>query len=151
MAVSDLENDRSWPAAVGLNTYERNESNVLYRRLSHFFARRTPKDIVTLPEFHGCGFIDRCAGDIIVEDTLYEVKAGGRFFRSIDLRQLLVYSMLNRRAGTYDVTKLGMFNPRVGIYYEASLAEICYEVSGKGPDELLSDIAEAVSGADISR
>ena len=82
---------------------------------------------------------------------MYEIKAAGRFFRSIDLRQLLVYSALNRQAASYDLDSLGVFNPRIGIYYTGSLGEICFEVSGKSADELLSDIVQIAAGADISR
>ena len=150
-AIEQVANDERWSAQGRLNTYERQESVILYQRLNQYFRKGHTEGIVILPKFQGCGLIDGCTGDIIVGDALYEIKAGGRFFRSIDLRQLLVYSMLNRRAGTYQVEQLGMFNPRVGICYKASLAEICYEVSGKPADELLSDIAEVVSRADISR
>ena len=129
---------------------ERQEVETIWRRLIQFFCRDTAFTNVLSPSFSGCGIIDSCAGDIICGDTLYEVKAAGRFFRSIDLRQLLIYSALNKQAGTYGFVNIGVFNPRVGVCYRSPLSEVCYEVSGKSADELLGDIIETASGADIS-
>ena len=69
----------------------------------------------------------------------------------MDLRQLLIYSALNKEAGTHDFAQVGMYNPRVGIYYEGQLSEVCYEVSGRSAQELLADIIDRASGSDISR
>jgi len=44
-----------------------------------------------------------------------------------------------------------MYNPRIGIFFQGQLSEVCYEVSGRSADELLTDIIERASGADISR
>jgi hypothetical protein len=44
-----------------------------------------------------------------------------------------------------------MDNPRIGIYYQGKLSEVCYEVSGRSVEELLGDIIERAAGSDISR
>jgi hypothetical protein len=151
-AMTELSTDPLWIRKVGhLDQYELEQANELRFRLSRFFDERRSGDLALFPKFKGCGLLDGCAGDVLVGPTLYEVKAGGRFFRSIDLRQLLIYSMLNWRGDTYKINSVGMFNPRVGIYYEGKLDEICHEVSGKSADELFTDLSQIVSGSDFSR
>jgi hypothetical protein len=103
------------------------------------------------PEFPGCGFLDACVGDVLVAGTLYEVKAGERTFRSVDIRQLLIYAALNRSAGKYTIDSVGVFNPRVGIAFETPLDDLCVEISGTNSIELLSEIIFAVSRGDMSR
>ena len=103
------------------------------------------------PRFNGCGIIDGCAGDILKERTLWEVKAGNRDFRAIDLRQLVTYTTLNFASKQYAISKLGLFNPRTGKSFDIDLDVFCYEVSGRTASELLPLIAYAVSNGDISR
>jgi len=151
-AISELSDDQFWASKVSpLDQHERSQANELRQRLTIFFDDKDSGDLVLFPEFRGCGLLDACVGDVIVGNTLYEVKAGGRFFRSIDLRQLLIYSMLNWRGGNYSIKSLGMFNPRIGIYYEEELGEICQEVSGRSSIELFTEISQIVSGSDFSR
>src|SRR5436853_3379912 len=35
------------------------------------------------PAFFGCGMVDACEGDVLLDDALYEIKAGDRQIRSI--------------------------------------------------------------------
>ena len=152
--LQEIVSDQRWARlgeAQQLNIYERHEISALVHRLRLFFLRDIDCGLQFNPLFYGCGIIDNSYGDVIKGKVLYEVKAGGRFFRSIDLRQLLIYSALNKQAGTYEFTDIGMYNPRIGIYYQAQLSEVCYEVSGRSAEELLSDIIERASGSDISR
>jgi hypothetical protein len=151
-AISELSDDQLWARkASPLDQDEHIQANELRQRLTIFFDNKDSGDLVLFPKFRGCGLLDECAGDVLVGNTLYEVKAGGRFFRSIDLRQLLIYSMLSWRGGDYSIKRLGMFNPRIGIYYEEELGEICQEVSGTSSNELFAEISQVVSGSDFSR
>jgi hypothetical protein len=66
------------------------------RRLRFFFQDASRGRVLeTKPKFSGCGIIDSCEGDVYFEGELFEVKAGDRNVRSVDLRQLLIYSALN--------------------------------------------------------
>jgi hypothetical protein len=95
VAITELLVDPQWTDKVDqFDEYERPQAIELCWRLNTFFTVRDSGDLVLFPQFKGCGLLDGCAGDVLVGNTLYEVKAGGRFFRSIDLRRLLVYSML---------------------------------------------------------
>ena len=60
--------------------------------------------------------IDLGKGDLISSDALFEIKAGDRFFRSVDVRQLIMYGALNSVSQSYQINRLGLFSiPRVGI------------------------------------
>lgn len=123
-----------------------------HRRLMLLFAPSlVSSNLVAEPQFQGCGIIDTCRGDLLVDDTLYEVKAGDRLFRSIDIRQLVTYSALNQLSKQFTINYVGLVNPRVGISAKLALDELCVEISGRGAIELLSDIASSISSGEISR
>ena len=81
---------------------------------------------------------------------LWEIKAGDRKFRSVDLRQVIVYAALNRASDQHDIKGLGLVNPRMGISFKAELDEFCLEMSGKPSGELLGEVVYYISSGDIS-
>jgi hypothetical protein len=92
-----------------------------------------------------------CTGDVYCSNTLYEIKAGERLFRSIDVRQLLTYAALNKADPCRTLTDIGLFNPRSGLSFTASLEEVCIEVAGLRTEELLGEIVRVISSGDTSR
>lgn len=126
-----------------LSRYEHIDILKQTNRLLDFFHKR--KDILINPEFTGCGIIDSCRGDVLVSPTLYEIKAGDRQFRSIDFKQLLTYCSLNFASKQFIINKIGIFNPRTGIFYEDDLVDICLEIGGTHPFDFLSLIIQAVA------
>ena len=70
--------------------------------------------------------------------------------RSIDLRQLLTYAALNKSSGGFELNRIGLFNPRRGIFAEFSLDEVCLGVSGTTAEILLSEIIVTISSGDMS-
>jgi hypothetical protein len=107
--------------------------------------------VVPEPVFKGCGIVDGCIGDLLVATTLFEIKAGERSFRSIDIRQLVLYAALNYASHQYSIDKVGLFNPRVGIRAEMDIDQLCFEISGKKSVELLTEITLALSSGEVSR
>lgn len=131
---------------------ELRDSSEQARRLQAFFNANYEKNAICVaPLFSGCGIIDSCVGDVYCSPTLYEIKAGDRLFRSADVRQLLTYAALNKAARGPDIIRLGLFNPRSGNAWVASLDEVCIEVSGGSADELLAEIIRVASSGDTSR
>ena len=129
---------------------EQKDAVRLSGRLKRFFT----KDWCTMtmrPRFPGCGYVDMSEGDVLDGPTLYEVKAVNRMFRSIDLRQLLTYAALNWSANNFEIDRIGVFNPRRGIFFEYALDEVCIGVSGNPPEILLPEIIETISSGEISR
>jgi hypothetical protein len=109
------------------------------------------KEIVISPRFRGCGIIDTCYGDVYIDGCLFELKAGDRQFRSIDIRQLLTYGALNKLSGTYKLTTVGLFNPRIGVSWIGNIQEVCQEVSGRQIDDFFDELIRVISSGDISR
>jgi len=122
------------------------------RRLRHFFAYTSKGEKIEVrPRFPGAGIIGTCEGDIYFNSTLFEVKAGQRTFRAVDLKQLLTYAALNNSARSRSLNRLGLFNPRMGISFSATLDSICLEISGCPAAELLPEITRVISSGDLSR
>lgn len=123
-----------------------------HQRMISIFTQDVDTDhIVARPAFSGCGIVDSCVGDVLISTTLYEVKAGDRSFRSIDIRQLLTYTALNHVSRQHKINSVGLFNPRVGICATIDLNKLCFEVSGKDAVSLLTEIVFALSSGEISR
>jgi hypothetical protein len=137
---------------MGLNKSETEEVLNLFERLRRFFTRASERQGIELsPRFVGCGILDTCAGDIYFPTTLFEVKAGDRSFRSIDVRQLLIYAALNKASGARELTQIGLFNPRTGVSFVAGLDDLCLDISGRPSGDLLTEIIRMVSSGDVSR
>ncbi len=148
--VTQLDRVRSSYVAQ-LDDIEKIEAVAQATRLAIFFSAQDRGQITYNPEFPGCGMIDSCNGDVLIGGALYEVKAGDRRFRSVDIRQLLVYLALNSQARRHDISMVGLFNPRTGVSFKASLGEFCFEVSGQAPPDLLAEIVRAFSSGEMSR
>lgn len=149
---------------------ERKEAVRLRRNLAVFVRERSPVDVIVSPSVPGCGIIDRCAADLLIEGyerqrivsgpggpswattrvvRLYEVKAVERSFRATDFRQLIVYAaLMAARQDTPDI--LGLVNPRLGTYFECGIDELTMDTAGVPADELLQRIIFDVSAAEIS-
>jgi hypothetical protein len=121
------------------------------RMMRIFASDDSTSEIVAEPVFPGCGIIDTCIGDLLASNTLFEVKAGDRRFRSIDVRQLVTYATLNHISKRFEIRRVGLFNPRIGIRMEIGLDELCLEISGKNSVDLLTEITMAISSGDTSR
>jgi len=119
------------------------EATALAERHLLFFERE--RTLTMLPVFPGCGWVMECAGDVLSGSTLFEVKAGQRGFRSLDVRQTLVYCALNFAAKTYDISTVCLVNPRTGLFAEESLEDLCRAVSGASAVETLAAIVEYCS------
>ena len=127
----------------GPETDELREAMALAKRHVRFFRRKG--DLKLLPGFPGCGWLSECAGDVLAKETLFEVKSGQRGFRSTDLRQVLVYCALNFAAKDFDISQVCLVNPRVGVYLEEDLEELCGAASGASAVEVLAAIVEYCS------
>lgn len=118
---------------------------LLCDRLSLFYEQNNEKNIQFDPEFNGCGIIDACFGDIVAGETLYEIKAGAREFRAIDLRQLIIYLALNAQSKSFDIKNIALLNPRTGKYWIEDVNEVFLSVSGSTSVEILSNFIAIVS------
>lgn len=144
---------RGGSPATDLTMLEQLEVGSLVRLLGAFKQRVTRPRSVThlIPRFRGCGILNECEADLIVGDTLIEIKAGDRNFRSIDIRQMLIYCALDALEGKFGITRVACVNPRRGTYFLADLETLCLQLASKPASELLAEIAYFLSSGDMSR
>ncbi len=121
------------------------EAVLLSTRLTSFFGEASLRTLTTFPEFPGCGWLSACSGDVYDPQVLYEVKAGERGLRSIDIRQVLCYCALNFAAKRYDIKSVCIVNPREGVYVQEELNRLCTALSGSSAVEVLGEIVEYIS------
>ncbi len=137
------------------NALRADEQADVLEQVRRLRARLTPASApqppTPRPRFPGCGIINTCYGDILAGETLFEIKAGDRSFRSVDVRQILTYLALNYASGTHRILRAGLVNPRVGTSIELGVDDLCYQVSGQDRGGLLGGIAHAISSGGISR
>jgi hypothetical protein len=107
--------------------------------------------LIFTPSFPGCGFVDRGEGDILLGETLYDVKSSEETFRLNHFRQLLVYLTLNAYSRAYEIRRVGLINPRRGDYFHLEVEAFTEGISGKHSSELFSEIVAFISGGGISR
>lgn len=133
-----------------LSATEWDELESLSDSLHQFFDHRKEPQRFR-PLFSGCGFVDDSEADIMVGDTLFEVKSVDRAFRSIDVKQVLTYAALNWSSRQYTLSRVGLVNPRRGVGFECSLADLCSDISGLQEVEFLERIAALLCDGGISR
>jgi hypothetical protein len=127
-----------------------NEARVIGKRLSLFLTKQQVRKPVLCPKFNGCGLLDECAGDVYSHPTLYEIKAGDRSFRSVDVRQALCYCALNFASKQYAINDLCLVNPRRGTYFQERIEILCRDLSGSSSTELFYEILRFCSeGAEL--
>lgn len=125
------------------------EAKEISERLIKFFG--TKCNLVVKPNFQGCGQLNACIGDVIADNTLYEIKSGDRNFKSIDLRQLVLYLTLNKISGEYNIDSLSLYNPRKGFHFQTSLNDFAMQFSGLTSEELCHRIEYELTSCDLAR
>lgn len=83
------------------------------------------------PVFGQCGIISGSDGDLIVNDTLYEIKclSGDYGFKGDHLRQVLGYCALNVLNGlNLPINRVGLVNPRRGFAWSEDLGDVAKAV-----------------------
>ena len=121
------------------------EAMVLASRLNTYFTSRPWQVLRPQPFFPGCGWVDDATGDVLVDHTLFEVKAGERQFRGTDLRQLLCYCALSFSAKTYDIETVCLINPRFGTFFQDDIETLCQKVAGLSAAEVLGEIVNYIA------
>ncbi len=130
---------------------ELKEAEYLTDALTRFVRKQERGQlIVAAPEFAGCGLLEACSGDLLIGQTLFEVKAVDRGFHQPDLRQLVIYCALNFANPRHDVRRIGLINPRRGTYFRSDLEWIVQMLSGQGAAELFYEILDFVSTERVS-
>ena len=130
--------DSPTPAAV-------EEARTVGDRIGIFVEAMKPQIVIPRPAFPGCGWLDACEGDLLLDRSICEIKAGSGRFRGRDLRQVLTYAALNRAAASYPVDSVCLVNPRLGVLLSTNLDHLCFELAGTNAASILADIVDYLS------
>lgn len=147
-----LENDLAYLSKFSYGTecslpLSVKELQQIHQLFKQMYIRYVAKKahVVVDPKFDGCGFINESYGDIISDNTLVEIKSGERRFNLTDLRQVLIYLMLNHYSKKMvKITHIELFNPRMGIAFKEDVGSFCLNISALNSQELFSEIQKFV-------
>lgn len=136
-------------ASDSISDLEREDIEELGQRLLSFLSEKG--NVQFEPRFPGCGFLSPCTGDLIVGDSLYEIKTVERNFKGSDLRQALIYCVLNQNAQLFDIKNIGLLNPHHGRFFREDLNELCLHVAQVDFSEFASRFTYLISSSGLSR
>lgn len=130
--------------SLPLSTKEKKQASLLFRLMYiRYVANRSSTRID--PKFDGCGFINESYGDIISDNKLIEIKSGERRFSLTDLRQVIIYLVLNNYSKKpYRISAIELFNPRMGIAFTEEIESFCLNISALNSQELFSEIQKFI-------
>lgn len=92
----------------------------------------------------GAGLLAACHPDIIQGDVIIEVKMSQVSFRSVDLRQLLVYAAMAHWNGR-PARGLALVNPRLGLTWRFGVEALVEKVADCTPSTLFRALERFVS------
>ncbi len=127
------------------------EGMQLTLRLLNTFDTSDGGPLTLRPRFQGCGVMSETEGDLVFGHCLFEIKAGDRNFRMIDLRQLLIYAALDYASERSSFEGVGLFNPRTGQWWTRSVEAVCRGVSGTAKADVLPELVRHFSLESTSR
>lgn len=125
--------------------------NIARRTIRYFQLYEKNIKLDVSPLFSGCGIVSDCYGDVLVGDTLYEIKSGEREFRISDLKQLLVYSTLNFSMRNTNISNVAILNPRLGIFVKITIKEFLEVSSGKSTIDTFNELINFFDNPDDFR
>lgn len=97
------------------------------------------------PHFDGCGFINKSYGDLVSDNKIIEIKSGERRFSVTDVRQIIIYLVLNHYSSKpINIASVMLFNPRMGIIFAESVENFCMNLSGLSSQELFIEIQKFI-------
>ncbi|KID57492.1 hypothetical protein JF50_09860 [Pseudoalteromonas luteoviolacea] len=130
--------------SLPLSVKEKEQASQLFR---HMYIRYVANNsnVVIDPKFDGCGFINESFGDIISDHTLVEIKSGERRFSLTDIRQLLIYLVLNHYSKKpFQINYIELFNPRMGIAFTEDVESFCLNISALNSQELFAEVQKFI-------
>ncbi len=110
------------------------------------FVFLTKKEIVRFkPKLKGYGFISDLEADLLIDDTLFEVKTVNRNFKSTDLKQLFIYLALRQVGEGENWKYAGLYNPRKGTLCKFNIKGLIFSLTGgKTPNETFENLLNSL-------
>lgn len=130
--------------SLPLSVKEKEQARQLFKQMYIRYVADN-LNVVIDPKFDGCGFINESFGDVISGSKLVEIKSGERRFSLSDLRQILVYLVLNHYSRKpFNITHVELFNPRMGIAFAEDIDSFCLNLSALSSHDLFSEIQKFI-------
>tara|TARA_R110000772_G_scaffold60775_3_gene137144 strand:+ start:10197 stop:10937 length:741 start_codon:yes stop_codon:yes gene_type:complete len=130
--------------SLPLSIEEKTQASQLFRQMYVRYVAQNSSSKID-PKFDGCGFINESYGDLISDDKLIEIKSGERRFNLTDLRQVLIYLVLNHYSKQpFNISSIELFNPRMGIAFAEEVENFCLNISALNSQELFSEIQKFI-------
>lgn len=147
--VSRYEGGKPEPGTVPLGSDDTRDALRLARTLSAFLDQ-FDDDAEFGPLVSGAGALSKCEADLAVGPRLVEVKTVSRRFRSLDLRQLLVYLALDWAGGEPRWTRGCLVNPRSASWADFDVDWLARRLAGRAAVDVLADLIDAfASGVEM--
>ena len=143
--VSRYEGLKPDAAAVSLNAADAHHALRLAATLSAFLDQ-FDGDAKFRPLIPGAGSLSRCEADLAVGRTLVEIKTVSRGFRSLDLRQLLVYLALDWATGDPRWISGCLVNPRRAVWADFDVDWLVRRLAGRPAADVLPDLVDSFAG-----
>lgn len=102
----------------------------LSNNIVQFVKSTKAENVYFKPKLRGFGFIPDLVADLLVDDTLYEIKTANRNFKSNDLKQLIIYLALQQVSNGDSWKYAGLYNPRKGTYCRFRVRDLIHNISG---------------------
>jgi hypothetical protein len=129
------------PDDLKLTVPEKLEIIKISNNIVEFISKTKKETFQFNPRLKGYSFIPDLEADLLIDDTLYEIKTVNRNFKSSDLKQLFIYLALKQVSQEGNWKYAGLYNPRKGTYAKFSIKSLIYNLSGgKTPNEAFENL-----------
>lgn len=116
----------------------KNEVYFIVRSLVDQYQTKSP--IIRKP-LDGIGILNNSEIDLIYSSTLVEIKSGDRKFKTLDLRQVIIYLTQNHYSlNPVLIDRIELFNPRMGIIFNSDIQSMIYELTFLTPFEVYEEV-----------
>jgi len=113
-----------------LSRIEVYETEKITNNIVEFVNYKAPDKIVFRPVLKGYSFIPNLEADLLIDDTIVEIKTVNRNFKNSDLKQLLIYFALKQMSDKKNWEFGQLYNPRRGLAFKFELKELISKISG---------------------
>jgi hypothetical protein len=124
-----------------ISNLEKDQMIKIANNILEFIDNLNGNAVLFKPKLKGYGFIPDLEGDLLIDDTLYELKTVNRNFKSSDLKQLFIYLALKQVSSKSCWKYGGLYNPRKGVYCKFNVKNLIYNLSGGDtPNEVFENL-----------
>lgn len=134
-----------------LTSGEWKEVEIASKRILGFCREAKPSAVLFRPQFKGHGIIGPCEGDILIGNQLVEIKYVSRNFKSVDLKQALVYALLEVLSGKPAFTVVTLLNPFKGVSSREAVDDVIAAAGGLCLLDVANRFSDCIASGDLSR